>query len=118
MFRHPSLAYAFNNNANKAKRIGRELGGTKNGYGDAVRHCYWCALNQVSAGYNSPLAKEFGDAHENKPTNKPNAKKMDLHNNSIGYSLGNEAIKNNWNEEELLNNVINAANNGKLKIIK
>ena len=27
VFRHPKLAYAFNNNANKAKRIGRELGG-------------------------------------------------------------------------------------------
>lgn len=26
VFRHPKLAYAFNNNANKAKRIGRELG--------------------------------------------------------------------------------------------
>lgn len=37
---------------------------------------------------------------------------------SIGYSLGNEAIKNNWNEEELLNNVINAANNGKLYMLK
>ena len=43
---------------------------------------------------------------------------MDLHNNSIGYSLGNEAIKNNWNEEKLLNNVINAANNGKLYMLK
>ncbi len=39
-------------------------------------------------------------------------------NNSFGYSLGNEAIKNNWNEEELLNNVINAANNGKLYMLK
>lgn len=98
----------------KAKRIGRELGGTSDGYGDAVRHCYWCALNQVDAGLNSPLAKEFGDAHENIPNNK--AKAMDLYNNSVGYSLGNEAIKNKWSEKELLNNVINAANNGKLQI--
>ena len=118
MFRHPSLAYAFNNNANKAKRIGRELGGTKNGYGDAVRHCYWCALNQVSAGYNSPLAKEFVNSQENKPKNDISEKNMDLHNNSVGYHLGNQAIINGWNEEELLNNVINAANNGKLKILE
>ena len=118
VFRHPKLAYAFNNNANKAKRIGRELGGTENGYGDAVRHCYWCALNQVSAGYNSPLAKEFGNAHENKPKNDISEKNMDLHNNSVGYHLGNQAIINGWNEEELLNNVINAANNGKLKILE
>ena len=46
----------------------------------------------------------------------PKAKKMDLHNNSIGYYLGNQAIINDWSEEELLNNVINAANNGKLQI--
>lgn len=83
VFRHPKLAYAFNNNANKAKRIGRELGGTVNGYGDAVRHCYWCALNQVSAGLNSPDAKKFGDAHENTSKNEINAKAMDLHNNSL-----------------------------------
>lgn len=114
VFKHPTLAYKFNNNANKAKRIGRELGGTVNGYGDAVRHCYWCALNQMDAGLNSSRAKEFGDAHENIPNNE--AKTMDLHNNSVGYHLGNQAIKNNWSEQELLNQVINAANNGKLQI--
>lgn len=47
-----------------------------------------------------------------------NAKEMDLHNNSVGYHLGNQAIINGWSEKELLNNVINAANSGKLKIIK
>ena len=41
---------------------------------------------------------------------------MELHNNAVGYDLGNQAIKNNWSEEELLNQVINAANNGELKI--
>lgn len=35
-----------------------------------------------------------------------------------GYHLGNQAIINGRSEEELLNQVINAANNGKLKIIK
>ena len=118
VIRRPLIADIFNANAEKAKKIGRELGGTKNGYGDAVRHCYWCALNQVSVGYKSPIAKEFGDAHENKPDNDINAKKMDLHNNSIGYHLGNQAIINGWSEEELLNQVINAANNGRLKIIE
>jgi hypothetical protein len=114
VFKHPTLAYKFNKNAKKAKRIGRELEGTKNGYGDAVRHCYWCALNQMDAGLNSSRAKEFGDAHENIPNNE--AKTMDLHNNSVGYHLGNQAIINGWSEEELLNQVINAANNGKLQI--
>ena len=114
VFKHPTLVYKFNKNAKKAKRIGRELEGTKNGYGDAVRHCYWCALNQKDAGLNSSRAKEFGDAHENIPNNE--AKTMDLHNNSVGYHLGNQAIINGWSEEELLNQVINAANNGKLQI--
>lgn len=98
MFRHPGYAYRFNANAEKARRIGREVGGTSNGYGDAVRHCYWCALNQMAAGLNSPLAREFGDAHENKPDNDINVRAMDLHNNSVGYYLGNQAIINGWNE--------------------
>ena len=118
VIRRPLVADMFNRNSKKAKRIGRELGGTDSGYGDAVRHCYWCALNQVSVGYKSPLAKDFGDAHENKPDNDINAKAMDLHNNSVGYHLGNQAIINGWSEEELLNQVIDAANNGRLKILK
>ena len=100
VIRHPLIADIFNANAEKAKKIGRELGGTKNGYGDAIRHCYWCALNQVSEGLNSPLAKEFGDTHEDIPNNR--AKAMDLHNNAIGYHLGNQAIINGWSEEKLL----------------
>ena len=74
--------------------------------------------DQVSAGLNSPNAKKFGDAHENTSRNDIKAKAMDLHNNSVGYHLGNQAIINGWNEEELLNQVINAADNGTLKIIK
>ena len=95
IFRHPRTAYKFNANAEKAKTVGRKFDGTTNGYGDAVRHCYWCALNQVSAGLNSPNAKKFGDAHENTFKNEINAKAMDLHNNSVGYYLGNQAIINN-----------------------
>ena len=45
-------------------------------------------------------------------------KEMDLHNNSIGYHLGNQAIINGWSEEELLNQVIDAADNGRLKILE
>jgi len=51
--------------------------------------------------------------------NKKNvANEQPCHENHIGYHLGNQAIINNWSEEELLNQVINAANNGKLQIIK
>ena len=72
----------------------------------------------MDAGLNSPLAKELGDAHENKPDNDINSKAMDLHNNSVGYQLGNQAIINGWSEQELLINVINAANDGTLQIKK
>ena len=118
VFRHPILAYEFNNNANKARSAVEHFPNKKDGYGDAIRHCYWCALNQVAAGYNSSLAEEYGNAHENKPDNNINEKQMDLHNNAVGYKLGNEAIINGWSEEELLNKVIDAANNGKLYMLK
>ena len=115
IFNYPRMAYKFYNNSKKAKSVGRLFNGTSNGYGDAVRHCYWCALNQVSAGLNSPLAEEYGNAHENTPSNKINEKIMDLHNNSVGYYLGNQAIKNNWSEDELLRKIIKAADDGILQ---
>ena len=116
LWRHPFLAMKIKENREKAFRATSHFDGIEDGYGDAIRHCYWCALNQVSAGLNSPNAKKFGDSHEDIPNN--NAKAMDLHNNSVGYHLGNQAIINNWSEEELLNQVINAANNGRLKILE
>ena len=115
-WRHPFLAMKIKENREKAFRATYHFKDIEDGYGDAVRHCYWCALNQVSAGLNSPLAEEFGNAHENTPTNTEKEKRMDLHNNAVGYHLGNQAIINGWSEEELLNQVIDAANNGKLKI--
>ena len=113
---HPFLAIEIKKNREKAFRATSHFHGITDGYGDAIRHCYWCALNQKDAGLNSSHAKEFGDAHENKPKNDISEKNMDLHNNSVGYHLGNQAIINGWSEEELLEQVINAADNGKLKI--
>ena len=57
-------------------------------------------------------------AHESDSGNDVYEKEMDLHNNSIGYHLGNQAIINGWSEEELLNQVIDAADNGRLKILE
>jgi hypothetical protein len=92
LWRHPFLAMKIKENREKAFRATSHFDGIEDGYGDAIRHCYWCALNQVSAGLNSPNAKKFGDSHEDIPNN--NAKAMDLHNNSVGYYLGNQAIIN------------------------
>ena len=72
----------------------------------------------MDAGLYSSHAEEYGSAHENKPDNNITEKQMDLHNNSVGYYLGNQAIINGWSDEELLNNVIDAANNGKLYMLK
>ena len=118
LWRHPFLAMKIKENREKAFRATSHFDGIEDGYGDAIRHCYWYALNQVSAGLNSPLAEEFGNAHENTPTNTEKEKRMDLHNNAVGYYLGNQAIINGWSEDELLNQVINAADNGELYIIK
>lgn len=114
IMKHPTTAYQFYNNSKKAENAVANFKGLSNGYGDAIRHCYWCALNQMDAGLNSTLAEEYGNAHENKPRNY--AKAMDLHNNSVGYYLGKQAITNEWSDEELLNNVIKAADDGILQI--
>ena len=54
----------------------------------------------MAAGLNSPFAKEFGDAHESESEDDIKAKAMDLHNNSVGYQLGNQAIINGWSEDD------------------
>lgn len=112
--KHPVTSYQFYNNSKKAESAASKFEGLTNGYGDAIRHCYWCALNKMDAGKDSNLAEEYGNAHENKPNNS--AKSMDLHNNSVGYSLGIKAIENEWSDEELLKNVIKAADDGILQI--
>lgn len=115
---HPYLALSIKKNMQKAFQATMHFDGVEDGYGDAIRHCYWSALNQMAAGLNSPYAKAFGDAHESGSIIDQKAKAMDLHNNAVGYYLGNQAITRGWSEQELLNNVINAANNGKLQLRK
>ncbi len=47
------------------------LEGQHNGYGDAVRHCYWSALNQTKTGYSLiPYAEQYGNAHESESSNE------------------------------------------------
>ena len=58
-YRYPFLAVKIKENREKAFRATNHFDGITDGYGDAVRHCYWCALNQVSARLNSPNAKNL-----------------------------------------------------------
>lgn len=86
---HPLAAIDFNANASVAlteaqKRFSAST--LHNGSGDAVRHCYWSAMNARDQGKD--LAQGFGNAHENWDGNPPNEKAMDLHNNGIGYEIG------------------------------
>lgn len=113
---HPKMVFKVFDNMHKAYDRTMFLDGNVNGYGDAIRHCYWSALNQMAAGLNSPIAKKFGDAHEEFPENIPKEKAMDLYNNAVGYYLGNQAIINGWSEDELFNYILKAANNGKLQL--
>ncbi|MBX3042736.1 MAG: hypothetical protein KF896_03375 [Ignavibacteriae bacterium] len=55
---------------------------------DAYRHLMWSALNCWILGEKE--ARKIGNAHENFPDNNPTSKQMDLHNNEIGFRIGNQ----------------------------
>jgi hypothetical protein len=89
---NPLAAISFNMNAKKAteeanKRFGRNT--LHNGSGDAFRHCYWSAMNARDAGIKK--ARAFGEAHEDWLGNPEGEKKMDLHNNEVGFDIGGKA---------------------------
>jgi len=86
---HPLAAISFNGNAGTAlaeaqKRFGPST--LHNGSGDAFRHCFWSAMNARDEGENT--AREFGIAHEEWVGNPAAEKKMDLHNNEVGFAMG------------------------------
>ena len=58
----------------------------RNGKSDALRHCMWQACLEVALGWR--LAKKFGDLHEAIDGNPYNEKRMDLHNNIVGRTIG------------------------------
>lgn len=115
---HPFLAMDFMKNANEASEKTKGLEGIHNGIGDAIRHCYWSALNQMDAGLDSRYAEEFGTAHESSPDNDVREKEMDLYNNRVGYNLGNRAIRENWSKEKLYQEIEQCALSGALKTLK
>jgi hypothetical protein len=85
--RHPFVAWDFYQAQNEAtdEAARRYPGEFHNGRGDAFRHAYWSALMTQARG--EPLAREFGNAHENFPGNPPLERAMDLHNNAIGRTI-------------------------------
>jgi len=87
---HPQASLAFLRNSSKAIEKTSTFPGTHNGYGDALRHCYWSALNYMRY---PALASSFGRAHENRPGQPIAEKMMDIQNNMVGYLLGIQAIR-------------------------
>lgn len=89
LWAHPFAATDFNANASVALKEAQKrfaAASLHNGSGDAFRHCFWSAMNTRDQGKD--LAKSFGDAHEDF-AGKPAAEKtMDVHNNSVGYEIG------------------------------
>ena len=65
------------------RRFGRN---GHNDRSDAFRHCYWSALLARELGFQDALA--FTSAHEAFPNNPAEEKRMDLHNNRVGLTIG------------------------------
>ena len=75
-------------NKGKAENFAKnsDLGGLRDGKGDALRHSLFNALNTQTVGKD--VTKELGDAHEEDRPLDPEAKEMDLHNNKVGREVG------------------------------
>jgi len=81
---------------------------------DAFRHCFWSATLARDLGYVE--AKMFTDAHESNPTNPPDEKEMDLHNNGVGLGIGQYFLIPDSNDT-LSQSCYNALVDGKLIVI-
>lgn len=79
---------------------------------DAFRHCYWSALLVKEIGYTDALI--LTRAHESDPDNNPDAKAMDLHNNSIGLEIGKLGLT----DEDISHKCLQALYLHELKVIK
>ncbi|WP_294143089.1 hypothetical protein [uncultured Sanguibacteroides sp.] len=87
IMRFPLQALEIRKNAGIAEKETKAIFG-KNGRhdkSDAFRHCYFNILNSISCGV--VLARRFGNAHEERSDQSALEKRMDLHNNKVGYDI-------------------------------
>jgi hypothetical protein len=89
---HPINAYQIRINRDKAfleteRRFGMNGRDDKS---DAFRHCYWTALIARDLGQHE--AVKFTTLHEMRPGNGLAETAMDLHNNSVGASIGKAGL--------------------------
>jgi hypothetical protein len=89
MDRFSQLKYL--SNASDALNLAQGLypGDQRDTCADAFRHAFFSGLNVSSLGYS--LAKQLGDAHEEKPDNQLSIS-MDLYNNSVGLNKANAIL--------------------------
>ncbi|MDT0683956.1 hypothetical protein RM543_14795 [Roseicyclus sp. F158] len=92
----------------------------RNDNSDAFRHCFWSAYLAREMGYlrawQYTSAHEYGSPH-------PSESRMDLHNNSIGLTIGGGDLRNilpDWtgfpdSNSQLSNACYSALNAGKLQ---
>lgn len=110
---HPLDAIAIQEDTQKAfQETARRFGfNGHNDKSDAFRHCFWSAMLVRDIGYTRALA--FTTAHESSPTNAPDEKAMDLHNNGIGLSMGRAGMSDQF----LSAQCVGALNSGRLKVL-
>ena len=85
----------------------------KNGWNvksDAFRHCYFNILNSISCG--DVMARRFGNAHEERSDQNALEKRMDLHNNKVGYDIFKKY--SGLDKRSASNKAMDALNNGDL----
>jgi hypothetical protein len=85
-----------------------------NDQSDAFRHCFWSASLSRDIGYF--WAKAFTDAHETSPGQPADEKAMDLHNNSVGLSIGFYYFIPD-SDKSLSEKCYKALQNGELKVL-
>ena len=104
-------------NAKKATHISNKLflgKGKHNGIGDAFRHALWSAFYARDIGIEE--ARDAGRSHEGFPNNDIKEREMDLNNNEVG--INSITGKKELSDEEVVDRVISAYENGELYIIQ
>ena len=118
---HPIVAYDFHKNAQHASAEARQRFPDMEGRDDArdaFRHALWSALDAYDHGRE--LADEYADAHEeeNDPLQSDEAREMDNHNNEVGIEIGEEARENGWDEDRIIEEILDALEDGRLITLK
>lgn len=110
---NPLKGYAALYNSEYASSIGQKFEGVHNGYGDALRHSLFTALNTVAFGKEGAL--ELGIAHELSAPILEKEYAMDIHNNQWGANWANN--KSSLNITQFISDFNEAVSKNQIIII-